>query len=56
MSNDDSDWANLSYDDYSEEEIQSVNKKDEKTAQNKEDKCMNLKIFYIIINFCLNKF
>lgn len=37
MSNNDSDWANLSYDDYSEEEIKPVIVKEEPTNEiNKE--------------------
>jgi len=46
MSNDDSDWANLSYDNYSDEEYKSDIKKIEPPYQKKEDK--SKKIFFSI--------
>lgn len=39
MSNNDSDWANLSYDDYSEEEPTQVIKKEEPTKEKKKETC-----------------
>jgi len=39
MSNNDSDWANLSYDDYSEEEPTPVIKKVDPPKKDKNEKC-----------------
>ncbi len=39
MSNNDSDWANLSYDDYSEEEPTLVIKKEETSKEQKKELC-----------------
>jgi hypothetical protein len=38
MNNDDSDWANLSYDDYSEEDSNTLIKRIEILQENKENK------------------
>jgi hypothetical protein len=47
--NDNSDWANLSYDDYSEEEQKPITVKNEQKVQEiKEEKCISNAYFYLV--------